>query len=295
MTNGAFNNQFVAIDFETANADLSSICQVGVVEFNAGGIIDSWGALVNPQDEFDWINISIHGIKEDDVQGAPVFPEIYETLRSMLSSKVVVSHTSFDRTALSQALVRHELPAIDCTWLDSARVVRRVWSQWAQKGYGLGSVCKELGIDFDAHDALEDARAAGEVLNRAIEESNLDIDGLLARVNKPIDLTAMPSYNSNVKLEGNQDGPLFGEKLVFTGALNLSRREAAKLAADVGCDVDSGVTKHTTLLVVGDQDIKKLAGHEKSSKHRKAEELIKKGRPIRILRETDFLEMVHLR
>jgi len=44
-------------------------------------------------------------------------------------------------------------------------------------------------------------------------------------------------------------------------------------------------------LVVGDEDARLLAGHEKTSKHRKAEELIKNGQPIRILRETDFSKL----
>jgi DNA polymerase-3 subunit epsilon len=60
------------------------------------------------------------------------------------------------------------------------------------------------------------------------------------------------------------------------------------MAAQLGCAVGTGVTKKTTLLVVGDQDLAKLAGHEKSSKHRKAEELIAAGAKIRILRESDF-------
>jgi DNA polymerase-3 subunit epsilon len=42
---------------------------------------------------------------------------------------------------------------------------------------------------------------------------------------------------------------------------------------------------------VGDIDVKRLAGHEKSSKHRKAEELMAKGFSIRIIRETDFREL----
>ena len=46
--------------------------------------------------------------------------------------------------------------------------------------------------------------------------------------------------------------------------------------------------------MVGDQDIKRLAGHEKSSKHRKAKELIEKGMPIRILKESDFKELVRM-
>ena len=81
---------------------------------------------------------------------------------------------------------------------------------------------------------------------------------------------------------------------MFTGALTIPRREAADFAALVGCEVDASVTKRTTLLVVGDQDVQRLAGHEKSSKHRKAEQLTAMGQPIRILRETDFRELVKL-
>jgi DNA polymerase-3 subunit epsilon len=120
--------------------------------------------------------------------------------------------------------------------------------------------------------------------------TGLDLDAWIARVQQPID----PTLQQRVAREGNPDGDLYGEVLVFTGALMMPRREAADFAASVGCEVDSGVTKRTTILVVGDQDIERLAGNEKSSKHRKAEELIKKGQPIRILRETDFCELVKL-
>jgi DNA polymerase-3 subunit epsilon len=70
--------------------------------------------------------------------------------------------------------------------------------------------------------------------------------------------------------------------------ISLPRREAAAIASAAGCEVVDSVTKRTTLLVVGDQDIRRLAGEEKSSKHRKADELIAKGQPIRILCESDF-------
>lgn len=51
------------------------------------------------------------------------------------------------------------------------------------------------------------------------------------------------------------------------------------------------MTKKTTLLVVGDTDVGRLAGHDKSSKHRKAEDLVAAGFPIRIIRETDFRQI----
>lgn len=73
---------------------------------------------------------------------------------------------------------------------------------------------------------------------------------------------------------------------------------------EVACDVtfdrtrvidsiaSNSVRRKTTVLVVGDSDISKLAGHDKSSKHRKAEDLIEKGIPIRIMGETYFTAMV---
>ena len=80
--------------------------------------------------------------------------------------------------------------------------------------------------------------------------------------------------------------------MVFTGALEIPRREAADLAASIGCSVASGVNKKTTILVIGDQDISKLAGKDKSSKHLKAEQIISKGQKIRIIKESDFKLLV---
>jgi DNA polymerase-3 subunit epsilon len=152
-------------------------------------------------------------------------------------------------------------------------------------------VCEIIGYKFKHHDALEDAKAAAHVLLAAIHESGLDVAAWLKRVRHPIDPSHGSPSGPAIRRDGNPEGALYGEVLVFTGALEIRRCEAADLAAAMGCQVDSGVTKKTTLLVVGDQDVKKLAGHEKSSKRRKAEELIAKGASIRILKESDFREL----
>jgi DNA polymerase III subunit epsilon len=280
-------DRFVAIDFETANADLASICQVGIVAFEAGRVVERWSSLVDPQDYFDWVNIDIHGIDETTVKGAPTFQQVYSSVAERLQRQIVVSHTAFDRVALSRAIGKHNLADLSCRWLDSARVVRRAWTQWSCRGYGLSNVCKELGILFTAHDAVEDARAAGEIVVAAIRTTGRALEAWLIRVDQPIN----PDSAKTIVLAGNPDGALFGEEIVFTGALTLPRREAAALAAQAGCAVVASVKKTTTLLVVGDQDIQKLAGHQKSIKHRKAEDLIMKGQSIRILRESDFLQI----
>jgi DNA polymerase-3 subunit epsilon len=279
---------FVAIDVETANADLSSICQVGIALFRDGGLADAWASLVNPEDEFDPINVSIHGINEEQVEDAPTWEGVLPDVSARLQNRIVVSHTPFDRLAVARACDRASTALYGCTWLDSARVVRRAWPEFSKSGYGLANVAAHFGIDYQAHDALEDARCAGELLLRAIADTGLGLEQWLTRVEQPID----PTASCGVRRDGNPDGELFGETLVFTGALSITRREAADAAAAAGCRVDAGVTKHTTLLVVGDEDLRRLNGHEKSSKHRKAEQLIANGQPIRILGESDFKRVV---
>ena len=281
---------FNAIDVETANADRASICQIGIVHVRDGVVVDRWQTLLNPEDWFDPWNVSIHGIHERDVRKSPTLPEVRDELRRRLRGSVLVSHTSFDRVAFERAMTRYDLEQLQVTWLDSARIVRRAWPErYGQRGYGLKNVAKGLGIAFRHHDALEDARAAAEVVIQASVAAEMGIEGWLRRSTRPI--FASPT-GAALRRDGNVEGALFGETLVFTGALVVPRREAADMAEAAGCDVAANVTKKTTLLVVGTQDKSKLKGYEKSRKHRKAEALIEKGAEIQILSESDFSEIM---
>ena len=277
---------FVAVDVETANPDLSSICQIAVVDFKDGAVAGSWQSLVDPEDYFDPRNTAIHGISEATVRRAPTIPALVSELQSRLAGALVASHTPFDRVAIFRALEKHRVPLIESRWLDTARVVRRAWPQFARSGYGLANVARHLGVVFEHHVAEEDARVAGEILLRAIAETGVGIEGWLHRATEPV--------GGSIAREGSEGGPLYGETMVFTGALSVPRREAAVMAAAVGCAVSEAVNRGTTILVVGDQDIGRLAGHDKSSKHRKVEELIQRGQEIRILVESDFRRLVQL-
>jgi DNA polymerase-3 subunit epsilon len=167
---------------------------------------------------------------------------------------------------------------------------KNTWTRFAHNGYGLANLATEFGIVFQHHAALEDARVAGELLVRAIQDTGISLDDWFVRVEKPI--FGETSKGSKISKEGDPRGPMFGEEVVFTGALSIPRRQAAELAAQTGCNVSPSVTQSTTILIVGQQDIRRLAGQEKSSKHRKAEELVRKGQQIRILGEQDFFSLI---
>lgn len=253
---------FVAIDVETANADMASICQIGVAKYVDGKLSEEWSSLVDPEDYFDFINIDIHGITEEAVIGSPKFPEVVDIIGGFINNSICISYTHFDRVSVSRALSKYRLPGFITTWLDSARVARRAWEEFAWRGYSLANVCNKIGYTFKHHDALEDAKASAQVFLAAVEVSGLDIESWLKRIKQPID-PSKSSSGAAIKRDGNPEGELYGEIVVFTGALEIRRREAANLAASIGCAVATGVTKKTSLLVVGDQDISKLAGKEK--------------------------------
>ena len=286
---------FNSIDVETANVDLVSICQIGIAHIQNGEIIDQWATLVDPEDWFDPWNVSIHGIDETDVSESPTLPEVCEELYSRLHGSVLVSHTAFDRVSLNRAMARYNLEELQVTWLNSARIVRRAWPEhYARKGYGLANVTRDLGISFQHHDALEDAKAAAKIVLRACAATGTDIEGWIPRVDRPIFPASSKRKGSSktVKRIGNVDGPWYGETVVFTGRLGMFRQEAADIAAVAGFNVASTVSKKVTILVVGVQNRSALRGYEKSSKHRKVETLVEKGIDIQILSESDFFELI---
>ena len=87
---------------------------------------------------------------------------------------------------------------------------------------------------------------------------------------------------------------LSGQYLVFTGKLQITRKEATAFVEKVGCCVQSSVTRKTTLLVLGSQKEKRLRqGHRRSLKHDAAKKRIKEGQELRIIPQEEFYQLIN--
>lgn len=65
------------LDVETPNWRNDRVCQIALIQTDEKGIvIDKLTHLVNPEERFDDVNMSIHGITPMDVKNAPTFPEL---------------------------------------------------------------------------------------------------------------------------------------------------------------------------------------------------------------------------
>mgnify|MGYP001568513570 FL=1 len=161
---------FISIDVETANNDISSICQIGMVRFENGVAVESYDKLINPQTFFLGMNTSIHGIDAEMVRSAPKFFEIFDEIDAWLSSGIVTSHSYFDRSAIYRAIIENLIPQKAYSWLDATTIIRRTWPKYSKRGYGLGNLARDFEIEFKHHDACEDARVSGELLCKALAD-----------------------------------------------------------------------------------------------------------------------------
>ena len=112
------------------------------------------------------------------------------------------------------------------------------------------------------------------------------VDGLAARAELIDALLKHVEVLRGEKPEPVAGGALTGKSFVFTGTLEgFTRVQAQARVLALGGETPSGVNKALGYLVVG-------AGKgAKSSKQKKAEELIAAGAPLKVLSEAEFLEL----
>src|SRR3989344_974971 len=109
---------FVAIDFETATTDRNSPCEIGLTFVKNNRVVDTKSWLIKPQcyPKFDKFNISIHGIKPQDVADKPEFNHLWENkLKPLLKNQFVIAHyASFDFSVLRKTLEAYKIPFQIC-------------------------------------------------------------------------------------------------------------------------------------------------------------------------------------
>ena len=258
---------FVVIDVETACARVSSICQIGIVGFRDGQEVFAWESLVDPLDTFDPFNTRIHGIAAHHVAGQPSFAHLHGVIDRHLSGRITVAHSMFDKGALAAACRIHALPGIETRWLDSVRVAKRAWPDL--DNHRLGNLARFLKVEHRHHDALSDARAAGWVIVRAIEQSGLSLAEWM-----------LPPRPPGPAPKAAADGRFFGERVAILGQPRdgpLARALAAE-----GATIHSGVGLSTTMLVVAAEP-PYSRGVLNSAAYTRAVRAIATGRPLRIV------------
>lgn len=300
---------FVAIDLETATAIRSSICQIGITEVIDGVPQTPRSWLVQPEgNEYDDMNIWIHGITPEDTKNSPSFPAVWKEVQPYLQNKIVVAHnTSFDMYALRDAFDKYgmEYPTFDyfCTLRIARYIVKGCFS------YSLDIVLHYLKIKFGVHHKADsDSLGCALLLLKCLEMDGSTLDDLEAKyhfhrgkfapnifiahlaIEKTYDYIKSIQANPDTVDEGNY---FYGKTVCFTGTCQYGNRKSLlQKVADVGGIPTDNVTAKTDVLVVGQQDYRVVGESGMSGKQKKALQLLEKGKDIEILSETEFLSRI---
>lgn len=292
--------EFLVIDFETACSDNSSICQVGLVKCVNGECITLIDSFINPNTEFT--NTKIHGISKEDVKDSPTFKEVYPEIKQYLNGSIVFNHNGSDKSKFEEACEKADLPIFEVTWLNSATLVRRTWSQFSNSGYGVEEMCKFLGIDYKPHNAALDSKATAQIIKIASDLKGYSVEDWETELLQTAKRRSRiyQQYDSTQKIKGeikhapdlssveNKENPFFGKKVVISGTYVTwpDRNELGRILKELGADIDGDIGKYTNYLCAG-------AGVG-PKKYWKMEKKITLGEDARILNESEILEILKL-
>lgn len=156
--------RYIAFDVETPNSRNNRLSSIGIAVVEEGEIVESFYSLVDPECHFDYFNVALTGISPETVKGKPTFPELWEKIEPIMSSGMLVAHNApFDMSVLAKCLRDYGIswrPRADycCTCQMAKRLMPGV------PNHKLNTLCDELMISLNHHDAGSDARACAEIL-----------------------------------------------------------------------------------------------------------------------------------
>ena len=155
---------FVAIDFETANAKRSSICSMGLVFVRDGKPVRTFYSPVRPiPNYYHFFNTSVHGLSTADTDNAPDFFSVWRTIADALEGLPLVAHNSaFDRSCLRAVFEAYGRAYPDYPFYCTLRAARAALP--TLPNYQLDTVARYLGFPVGHHHhALDDALACAHI------------------------------------------------------------------------------------------------------------------------------------
>ena len=180
---------FVAIDFEIANAKWASACQISLVKVTAGQVTSTWDSFISPQGQHqDLGNIQYgkHKIAKETYLAAPNLKQLWPEILGFVGDLPVVAHNAqFDIGVMNQSLESWGLPISNFQSICSQKLAKALIPE---PPHTLKALTQRFEIPLiNHHDAKSDAVACAK-LTLALAE--------MASLQNMSDLVKIAGYNN---------------------------------------------------------------------------------------------------
>ncbi len=163
-------NNFLAIDFETANRDRNSACAIGLVRVANNMITHFESYLIKPPRSYFEFTY-LHGISPEDVKNSPTFKELWPSISHHFRGIdfVVAHNASFDKGVLEQCCSYYGIMPPSIKFNCTMKLSRQLWNIRPTK---LSDVSRHFRIPLDHHQAASDTLACAKIMLLALNDQN---------------------------------------------------------------------------------------------------------------------------
>lgn len=164
---------FIAIDFETANSNRSSICSMGVAVVQGGRLLSTEHFLIKPvPNYYDSFNSYLHGIDDSHTRHRPTFGQQWAHLKKYFHNQTIIAHNAaFDCSVLRYTLDKEQLQYPD---LDYHCTYRLAQASLPMRSHRLNDVSRHFNIQLLHHNAESDAKSSALIALRLCEQFKVD-------------------------------------------------------------------------------------------------------------------------
>lgn len=289
-------NEFIIIDIETTGLDpeYSEIIEIAGIKVSDNQVVDTFQSLVKPEEEITSYITHLTGITNEMVADAPMIEKVLISFEQFIGNSILMGHNvNFDINFLYDNSLHILDNPLKNDFIDTWRFARKFITE--TKNHKLITLAKYYGLDTtNSHRALKDCELTLEIYKKIIQianEQNLDIKEAYKR--RTYEYSSNANNITSQVTEFDENHLLFGQHCVFTGKLeHFVRKDAMQLLANFGGIPQNGVNKDTNYLILGNLDFVNNIKDGKSSKVKKAEDLILKGQDLKIISENIFYDLI---
>lgn len=164
-----FEDEYIVFDLETTGfyPNKDGITEIGAVRLRNGKFVDEFQTLVNPDRYISPHITKTTGITNEMVADAPNMGEALLAFKKYIGDAHLAAHnSSFDMGFIKKHGEDNDIE-FDNKCIDTVTLFRRGLP--GHKSYSLGKIARDLGISFNHHRALDDAKCTAAIMTRAME------------------------------------------------------------------------------------------------------------------------------
>lgn len=299
-------DDYVVFDLETTGfcRENDEIIEIAAIRYSHGQKIQEFHSLIRPSKPIPQDIVELTGITQADVDTAPSFYQVLPSFQAFIEGLPLVGHNicSFDVPFINAKL----FCPLQNLVIDTLVIARDVFPALPNHSLVYLNHVFNLG-SAGAHRAFNDVETTNALFMACLEPFRFHSE-ISAAESGEFDMyipcrKRKKSFSSKNKINSkeivptcehiNPDGPLFGKTIVFTGTLSIPRGDAMQMAVNAGAKFRFNVSRKTSFLVVGEQDMDIVGLDGMSNKEEEAYALNASGKAnIQIINEAQFLALV---